>query len=100
MSEGELQQKVCAICPNCVEEPCRLDANDFCATCTDILKFSAGECTAARIDELQYLEHAREEAIGPDIFISKYITKRVKKIVAPKAAPHDHNAPDGAERNV
>jgi hypothetical protein len=36
----------------------------------------------ARIDELQYLEHAREEAIGPDKFISEYITKRVKQLAA------------------
>ncbi len=35
---------------------------------------------AARIDELQRLEWAREQDKGPDLFISDYITKRVMKL--------------------
>ena len=44
---------VCKICPDCVEDGCRPNTNDWCRTCAAIDVWTAQKVQEARIDELQ-----------------------------------------------
>ncbi|MDL2342335.1 MAG: hypothetical protein QFB87_04640 [Patescibacteria group bacterium] len=63
----------------------KLGDSSFDLVYEEAISAMLGIVTAARIDELQYLEHAREAATdSSDMFITQYITKRCKALTTRK----------------